>query len=173
MAKPQLFGRQGFGYLYKNVDKWKSLARHQAVLVLTDLDREACPTALLQNWLGSAQVPTTLLLRIAVREVESWLLADHDSMRGLIGMNGKLPVNPDTVGDPKHYLLNLAKLAPREVRLDLVNESAGVLKQGLGYNARLTTHVQSNWNPAIAAQRSPSLRRARQRLAELSASLAI
>ena len=60
------------------------IARYQPVLVITDLDRVACAATLIRGWTANDTLPVTLLLRVAVREVEAWLLADHDAMRTLL-----------------------------------------------------------------------------------------
>lgn len=166
-----LLRKGGFGYLRSGMDKWRQLAQHQNVLILTDLDQVACPVALRSDWLGNKPAPAGLLLRIAVREVESWVLADHEAIRRLIGPKGTLPPEPDTLPDPKQHLLKLAKLATRVVRDDLVKETGAIASQGMGYNQRLTAWVGSDWSPERAAQRSPSLQRTRLRLHELALKL--
>ena len=157
--------RNGSGYLKSKVDSWRQLAGQQVVLLLTDLDQIDCPVALRNEWLGTRPVPDRLLLRIAVREIESWVLADHDAMRELVGDRGKLPPAPDELGDPKAFLLNMVrKYAPRDVKQDLLAERGAMASQGLGYNRRLVAWVKSDWSPDRAAARSPSLLRARQAL---------
>ena len=157
--------RNGSGYLKSKVESWRQLAGQQVVLLLTDLDQIDCPVALRNEWLGTRPMPDRLLLRIAVREIESWVLADHDAMRKLIGDRGKLPPAPDELGDPKAFLLNMVrKYAPRDVKQDLLAERGAMASQGLGYNRRLVAWVKSDWSPDRAAARSPSLLRARQAL---------
>ena len=157
--------RNGSGYLKSKVESWRQLAGQQVVLLLTDLDQIDCPVALRNEWLGTRPVSDRLLLRIAVREIESWVLADHDAMRKLIGDRGKLPPAPDELGDPKAFLLNMVrKYAPRDVKQDLLAERGAMASQGLGYNRRLVAWVKSDWSPDRAAARSPSLLRARQAL---------
>jgi hypothetical protein len=139
----------------------------QAVLLLTDLDRAACPVGLVESWLGRHECPENLVFRVAVREIEAWLLADHDALRRLLGKTARLPPDPDTLPDPKRALLELAKRAPRDVREDLVAVRGAVAAQGLGYNARLCALVEHHWSPERAAERSASLKRARRRIHEL------
>ena len=166
----QTLRRQGFGYLRSKMTSWRQLAQQQPVFLLTDLDRLACPATLLTQWLGALTPPPNLLMRVAVREVESWLLADHLAMQQLLGEKGKLPPAPDSLDDPKQTLLTLAKkYAPRDVRLDLVQSTGAMACQGIGYNARLVDWVRTVWQPAQAATRSPSLHKARCRLQELAA----
>lgn len=165
----QCLRRDGFGYLRSKVTNWKEVAKIKPVLLITDLDQVACPSKMRETWLGSTPTPSDLLLRIAVREVESWVLADHEAMRQLMGSKGKLPTCPDELPDPKSHLLQLAKQASREVRQDLVKEKGAVASQGIGYNTRLGSMVASCWCPERAASRSPSLARTRLRLRELAA----
>ena len=165
-------GKTGNGYLKSKMSSWCQMAQHQVMLVLTDLDRANCLVEFRDQWLG-AEPPPNLLLRIAVREVESWVLADHVAMRELIGAKGVLPAAPDELADPKQSLLKLAKSAPKQVREDLLKTIEGKLAQGLGYNARLTAWVNSEWSPQRAAERSPSLARARLRLNEVVGAFAL
>lgn len=165
-------GRRGNGYLSSKMDSWYQMAQHQVMLVLTDLDRANCLVEFRDQWLLTVP-PQNLLLRIAVREVESWVLADHIAMRALIGAKGVLPAAPDELVDPKQSLLKLAKSAPKQVREDLLKTIDGNLAQGLGYNARLTEWVNSEWSPQRAAERSPSLARARLRLNEVVGAFAL
>lgn len=159
-------GRTGNGYLRSKMSSWCQMAQHQVMLVLTDLDRANCLVEFRDQWLA-AEPPQNLLFRIAVREVESWVLADHVAMRTLIGAKGVFPAAPDELADPKQSLLKLAKSAPKQVRADLLKNIGGNLAQGLGYNARLTAWINSEWSPQRAAERSPSLARARLRLNEV------
>lgn len=156
--------KNGFGYLRTKMDSWCQIAQHQLMLILTDLDRAECAAGLRRQWLGTRTKPAQLLLRVAVREVESWVLADHEAVRMLVGAKGTLPPSPDDLPDPKQALLRLAKSAPRGVRDDLLRVVDGQPAQGLGYNARLVSWVGLHWSPERAAARSPSLMRARLRL---------
>ena len=165
-------GKTGSGYLKSKMNCWYQMAQQQVVVVLTDLDRAGCLVEFRDQWLLTAP-PQNLLLRIAVREVESWVLADHVAMRALIGVKGVLPAAPDELADPKQSLLKLAKSAPKQIRADLLKTIDGNLAQGLGYNARLTAWVNSEWSPQRAAERSPSLARARSRLNEVVGAFAL
>jgi hypothetical protein len=159
----------GRGYLRKRMSSFAEMARRLPVLVITDLDQVVCPATLITDWLPVPRRQPNLLLRVAVREVESWLLADTQAMRQLLGGGAHvLPRAPDSLTDPKATLLQLARRAPRAVREDLVPPKGAIASRGLGYNTRLCELVRSSWDPSRAARQSPSLERARQRLKELS-----
>ncbi len=163
-----LLRKSGFGYLKSNMRKWCELSNTIPVFLLTDLDNTQCPSKLIQSWVGLNKKPENLLIRVAVKEIESWLIADHEAIQHLLGSSGRLPNNPDEIEDPKQYLLNLARKAPREIRNDLLNVTSRGLKQGLGYNNLLTEFVTNRWNPERAAARSKSLANTRVRLLNLS-----
>jgi hypothetical protein len=165
----QCLHREGSGYLRSRIHSFCEMAPHQPVLVIADLDRQNCRSQLLAQWLGARRKPTQLLIRVAVREIEAWLLADHQAMRALLGAGAnRLPRAPDQLADPKRTLLMLAQKASRRVREDLLPARGALAGQGLGYNARLCALVRSMWSPARAAELSPSLRRARERLSGLA-----
>lgn len=165
-----LLRRGGSGYLKSKMRNFCELARRMPVLLLTDLDTEQCPATLIGVWSRNNVVPDRFLFRVAVRQVESWLLADQESIAGLFNIAlRRLPGNPDQLPDAKRSLLHLASLAPRRVREELLAEQGSTASQGLGYNTILRDFVNNRWDPARAATRSDSLKRARTRLAELAA----
>jgi len=154
---------------------WCEMANNnQPLVLLTDLDSKPCASVLIKEWLGRNSPPINLVLRVAVRDVESWLLADHEGMQQLLGKakNVHLPLDPDRLPDPKRYLLSLAGKARRDVRDDLVETRGSSAIQGLGYNARLCSFVCTDWSIERASSRSDSLRRTRLRLSELATRLA-
>jgi hypothetical protein len=161
--------RNGAGYLRSRMPSWHEMARRgQPVLVITDLDRGHCPATLVAQWCGRSERPDSLLIRVAVREVESWLLADHDGMRRLLRSKSRLPAQPDRLTDPKQHLLMLARSARRDIREELIAAQGAIARQGVGYNARLSAFVATDWSPARASARSNSLKRTRWRLAEFA-----
>lgn len=170
----QTLRKRGFGYLQSNIHKFCELARTFPVVLLTDLDRRNCAPELVRTWIGRHHQPENMLLRVAVREIESWLLADHVAMVELLGAKvvSHLPREPDALPDPKRTLLQLAGFAARDVRADLIANAGAVASQGVGYNARLCELVRDSWRATRAEQRSPSLARTRQRLLELADRLA-
>lgn len=163
--------KSGSGYLRSRLSSFCQIARRQPVLLITDLDRQPCAASLIAEWLHNLHRHDGLLFRVAVREMKSWLLADHEAVRHLFGPRiARLPDAPDVLPDPKRTLLELARLAPRQVRAELRAEAGAIAAQGLGYNRILGDWVHRVWSPVCAASRSDSLHRARRRLRQFASS---
>ena len=155
------YRRSGFGYLKKNMPGFNKAARGTPFFVLTDLDRRPCPSALIADWLSQPKHPN-LILRVAVREVESWLLADDDGLSKFLGISKTLvPRAPDTLDDPKKSLILLAARSKfSNLRAAIVPPPKSIRVQGPDYNGPLAKFAQEKWNLRAARQRSPSLDRA-------------
>lgn len=162
-------GRKGNGYLIKKLPGLRQMANREPVLILTDLDDSNCVPKLLQKWTTGQQLPENLLLRVAVRETEAWLLADRNGIADLLEISpNKIPLDPESLSDPKQFLLNLAQKATRDVRSELVAARGAVAAQGLGYNRVLTSFVSARWKLTEAKASSASLYKAVTRLQELA-----
>lgn len=162
-------GRKGNGYLVKRLPSFRQMANREPVLILTDLDDTNCPSELVENWCGGNAFPQNLLVRVAVRETESWLLADRSGMANLLGISPqKIPFNSESIADPKQFLLNLARNAKREVRSDLIVAKGAIASQGLGYNRVLSSFVSTDWQLDAAVTGSTSLCKALARIHELA-----
>jgi hypothetical protein len=161
----------GFGYLKSRLpDFVASCQGGLNFLVLTDLDTRPCPPDLLEDWLGETIKPNSLLLRIAVREVESWVLADRSQFASWLGVSEvTVPIDPEASLDPKADLLKLAsKSKYREMREGLLPKKDATSKVGLEYNDLLCAFVTENWRIEDASQISPSLERTIRRLREFN-----
>jgi hypothetical protein len=150
----------GFGYLRRNIRGFNNAAKGTPWLVLTDLDKIECPPQLISTWLPDPCHPN-LLFRVAVREVEAWLLADRIGFAGFLGIRRELvPLYADDVGDPKACLIDLARRsARRDLRADIVPPLGSTRQIGPNYNGRLVSFVQNRWRISVAAESSPSLRK--------------
>lgn len=157
-----------------DIDKYGQVASRYPVLILTDLDTGPCCRLLLDEWLGAGQNrPKNLLLRICVREAESWLMADPEPLASLLRVpSARIPRQPEALADPKRALLDLAGRAPARVRKGLLPEPGSTARIGPDYNALLCPLVETKWEIAKAAMRAPSLAKARQRVTELAARVA-
>lgn len=136
-----VFKQGGFGYLKKQSPAFNNLAKACPVLLLTDLDQRPCAPALLDEWLKHPRHPD-FLLRVAVREVEAWLLACDTELRRFLGIRRDVHFPaPEVLPDPKAELLKLAADSPRrELREAIVRrDTGGNLRQGPAYNSTLLT----------------------------------
>jgi len=158
-----VFGKSGAAYLKKRAAGFNSAALHCPFLLLADLDDRPCAPALLAEWLDRPR-HEGFLLRVAVREVESWLLGDGDGLARYLGCRRqRLPRDPEAVADPKRVLLELAEESRfRRMRDAIVwrDPASGALRQGPDYNGALGQFVLEFWDFAAARARCPSLDRA-------------
>lgn len=108
------FHGRGYGYIKKNISGFNNAAKGMPFLVLTDLDAEECAPTKIRNWL-SVPKHSNLLFRIAVREVESWLLADRAGFAKFLGIKKDLiPAHIDEIKDPKKMFDRIGKTFEKE-----------------------------------------------------------
>ena len=166
----------GITKLIPSLHRYARAARFGSpVLCVADADG-GCPVALTQQWWPPKERNARMLLRLAVNEAESWVLADHDAMlAGFKVPTSRLPDAPDELVDPKAQLLRLLhRYAPAALRRDMVEvRPDGQPCRNSGYAVHLQTFVTHRWQPTRAAARSPSLRRALARLADWAKWVAI
>jgi hypothetical protein len=155
-----VYGRNGYGYLRRTIAGWNRAAKGIPFIVLADLDNEECAPALLNKWLSAPKHPN-LIFRVAVREVESWLLGDTIHFAKYIGCPpSKMPQEPDALRDPKRTLIDLAKRSRlANIRSRIVPRTGSTAGQGPDYNACLSEFVRGTWNISEACRRSLSLER--------------
>ena len=170
-----VFSHGGFGYLKKQAPAFNNAAKGCPFLLLTDLDRCPCPPQLIEEWLGRPKHPH-LLLRVAVREVESWLLGDQAGLGAFLGLRKAFCFqNPEQLTDPKQELLKLALCSPRKVMREALawkDEASGRLFQGPDYNATLAKFVSKQWDIEAARKECRSLGRLFLALERIEAEMA-
>lgn len=153
--------RGGFGYLKTKIAGFNNAAKGVPFLMLTDLDQEECAPSLINAWLSKPQ-HHNLLFRVAVRSVESWLLAHRSACAQFLGISEKkIPAHPDELDQPKQVLIRLAAQSPRKnLREALVPRPGSTARMGPDYNGRLSTFIDNYWKAGEAVKHSPSLLRA-------------
>jgi len=103
------YSEGGFGYIKKNIRGFNEASKGCPFFVLTDLDNGVCAPALINDWLNDPPHPN-LIFRVAIREVEAWLLADIEGFSKYTGISKvNFPDNPEDLPDPKAELLKLIK----------------------------------------------------------------
>lgn len=159
----------GFGYLRTNIPNFCQIAQRSLVVVVTDLDRVECAPAFVRDWTQNHVIPDRMLLRVAVREVEAWLLADRKNFSNFLGVaQNTIPMDVEETNDPKSLLVQLAKRSrKRKIRDELTPRRGVRASQGLGYNETLSQFVMSRWDIEAAAENCNSLRKTIFRVREL------
>jgi hypothetical protein len=77
--------KSGFGYLKGRISDFNRMAaKVMPVLLVTDLDRLECAPELVTSWLPGGP-DANLLFRVAIRETESWVLADRSAFAEFLG----------------------------------------------------------------------------------------
>jgi hypothetical protein len=150
----------GFGWIKKRIGGFNNAAKGMPYFVLTDLDTSECAPALIRQWLHAPK-NSNLLLRVAVREVEAWLLGCRESFAAFLGVpDNRIPADVEGIPNPKQFVVNLARHSrKRDMRVALVPEDGSTAKVGPDYNGRLMHFVETSWDPAVAKAYSPSLRK--------------
>lgn len=151
-----------------NLLGYQAASRFGPWLVIRDLNNDAECAPDLRGTLISHENPL-FCFRVAVREIEAWLMADRVAFSRYIGVPQALvPRDPEAINDPKQFVANLARRSRRRVIRNEVPPRPGVTsKIGPRYTARLTEFATKRWNPERAATASQSLSRCRRNLTEL------
>lgn len=133
--------------------------------ILTDLDATECACSLIRSWFSIPKndevlLPPQCIFRVAVREIESWIIADHEAWAAFIGIPAvNFSMQPDQLDNPKQHLLNvIRRKGKKKIHREMLPK--GTAHIGPRYNEILCNFVTSSWEPERAAMRSPSLERA-------------
>ncbi len=162
VSKRLLIRQQGGnGQLRTNIPKYKNLCTKNPVAVITDLDNSKCAVSLVRGWFGAAGVPKGLSFRVAVREIEAWLMADREGIAEFLGVSESvIPARTDDVQNPKQTLVAISRKARRELRSEIVPSDGSNAIRGLGYNDVFSAFARETWDAERASGHSESLRRA-------------
>lgn len=158
-----VYGKNGKQALRRNINGYNNAANFSPWVILVDLNHEAdCAPTLRQQWL--AHPSQFLCFRVAVMEIESWLLADRENLCKFLRLpKERIPLNPERVESPKEFMVNLARRSRlRDVREDMVPHPGSGRMVGPAYSSRLIEFVTGQrdaWRPEIASQSSDSLNR--------------
>ncbi|MFN9211546.1 MAG: hypothetical protein ACK6DI_11795 [Betaproteobacteria bacterium] len=168
---PEIKNCRGGPSFWKDARRFNRSAREIGPLFgLVDLEGAECAPGLLANKLGGPPA-TGFLLRVAERRIESWLLADRHALAAFLGVAvSRIPTDPERERDPKQVIVNLARGSKRRAIREAVAPPARMqgVKVGPEYLPTMRAFVQNDWDARRAAERSDSLRRARQALMRLA-----
>ncbi|MBW1694201.1 MAG: hypothetical protein JRJ41_08580 [Deltaproteobacteria bacterium] len=157
-------GLKGSGYLKAKINSFNKAAKELPFLVLTDQDN-GCPYDKIKEWLNY-KAHSNLIFRIAVMEIESWVMADRVAFSDFLSIPvSALPYKMDEIRDPKQFLLTrVRKSRSRNLVLDIVPGFGSTAKIGPNSNGRLSDFVRNRWDVHEAIKYSDSLYRAFQKL---------
>lgn len=151
----------GKGQLDKKLGGFNSSAKGSPWFVLRDLDHDAaCAPEFLRDISFAAE--RWMVFRLAVRELEAWLLADREALARFLGLSPAwLPDHPDDEVDPTQTLIDLARRSRRSaIRRAFVPRPGDSVSVGPGYEGAIIEFGIRHWNLRRAERLSPSLRRA-------------
>lgn len=161
---------KGITRLVANLPRYARQARDLwPVLCIGDSDGQ-CVKRLLAKW-RPKEAPDGFMLRLAVAEAESWLLADrHGFAKGLGVPLNKLPHSADALADPKLALLGLIARSSKRAFRDEIVSQRDPTRRGVGYNVHLSAFVRAHWDACRGSECSSSLARAWLRVRALESS---
>jgi hypothetical protein len=171
-----IYTSRGKSALLAGLRAYNQAARHSRWAVIIDLDHDAdCAPEFC-----AAHLPVIsefMCFRVAVREVESWLLADREQIAHFLGVpDNRVPQLPDEIADPKWQMVDLARHSrKRDIRDDLVPQPGSGRETGPAYPSRLIEFAGDTvggWRPDVAARASDSLSRCLHCLRRLTGALA-
>lgn len=153
------YGGRGKHHLLKRLPSFNQAAVVTPWVVLLDLDHSAeCAPAFV------ATLPTPgrrMCVRIAVRTVEAWLLADRIRLAQYLRVSrDRVSTDPELLVDPKLEMVGIARRSvDSSIRHDMVPKMGTSAKEGPAYAARLQEFATQHWDIDAAAGVSDSLAR--------------
>ena len=155
----------GRGNLDPRIARWCQPSNRRPILVVRDLDPHLgndCPPALVAHLSGRPPRSATTLVRIAERELESWLLADREGVAHYFHLRGaSIPASPDSDPNPKRTLVNLCRSSTSSaIRRGMVPDPRGRREVGPEFTGLVIGFGTTSWNIDRARSTSPSLARA-------------
>jgi 5S rRNA maturation endonuclease (ribonuclease M5) len=164
-------GKGGIAHIEQRIEKYNQLARIFPVLCLVDLDRYECAPVRIQALISQHQ-HAHLYIRVAVKQIEAWLLADQENLAKFIGVPiNRIPQRPDEIDNPKLVVVDIARHShKKDIQRDMIPVQGSSGRVGGAYTTQLIRFITNHWDIDQAAEHSPSLARmlkAIQRISEL------
>lgn len=166
IVKP--FAAGGKGPLIRGLTGFNHAAQHGLWISVIDLDASTeCAAAYARSILPR---PSRMMcFRVAVREIESWLLADRQNIAEFLSVSlNRVPERPEELLDPKATLFDIARRSrDHSIRSGIPPAPNMTARAGPRYVPLMSNFVADRWDHVAAASRSDSLRRAVVRLEQL------
>ncbi len=148
-----VYGRHGKSWIDMNLGKYNQAARYGKWLAVRDLDTDAsCAAQLVARLLP--QPSPQMHLRIAVHQLEAWLLGDRNGSSEFFGLRlSTIPREPENVINPKAMLVTLCRSSRfRRIREGMVPGVGSTAKVGPEYVGLITEFCTGRWNWRQAAE---------------------
>lgn len=147
-----IYGKHGKQDIRLKIQGYNGAAQRTPWIVLVDLDNDAdCAPILHATWLPHPA--PFMCFRVAVRQVEAWLLADREQMASFLAVRcDKIPRDPESLSNAKETLVELArKSRSREIREDMVPRTGSGRLVGPAYSSRVIEFASRHWRPISQA----------------------
>jgi hypothetical protein len=162
-ALPGDLYRQKKSDLLGKLPGFNASARTRPWLVVVDLDHDTgCAPEAVRSWLP---IPSHFMnFRVAVREVEAWILADRERLARYLQIpEAHITGTPEAIDYPKEYLINCARASSSSaIRKGIVPGPGSRRTEGPAYLSLLSEFVndaERGWRPDVASDHSESLER--------------
>jgi len=159
----------GSSVIDRKLARWTKSSNTFPMLILRDWDQAdgaACAPDLAASLKGET-CPANIALRIVVRSIESWLMADIDAAASFF-RTARIPTDPDLVERPKLALVAACRRSEaRTIREGMSPSSSSTSAVGTDYTRLVREFAKDHWDPGRASDTSPSLARAISRLNQL------
>lgn len=166
------------GKIKSVIPNLNNLSQNNPVILLTDLDANACAPSLKTQLLNGIPQNNNFIMNIAVDEAEAWLMADREGFASFIGVPvEKIPnaTMQKQQGMNARLEMNFPYKSSRYLTCSLINDSkkqeicrqlkpANGSVKGPEYNAAILPFIQKQWNISDAMANSDSLTRMINRL---------
>ena len=155
-----VYGKRGWQYIRSRIQGFNNSSVGYPILAIVDFmdTSEECPAAIRSNWVQNQH--ENMIFRVAVPEIESWLLADQEGFAQFLGIKRHfVPEQPDIGPDAKFTVMQLASRSPHRLRRDAIVPKEGFsASEGPLYTSEMAAFVRDQWNIERACKGSPSLR---------------
>jgi hypothetical protein len=154
-----VYRKNGKTYLNQRVKGFNKASKGMPYFFLVDLDNDGCAPALINSWMGDQTKNQNFIFRIAVEEIEAWILADIENFSSFVGINKDLiPQDSDAIHNPKEFLVKVVKSSSkRDIKTSIIPKNNSTAKVGPNYNGKLIEFINTRWSVAEAQLRSKSL----------------
>lgn len=162
-----VYGKKGKSHLRQKVESYNRAANFSPWIFLIDLDDEAqCAAELVRAWLP--RPAPQMCFRVAVREIESWLLADGEMLARFLRVpRSRIPNTPELLNSPKRTIVEIAQhSSSRAIREEITPRLNSGRIVGPAYSSRIIQFIQDTWRPLVAQENSDSLRRCISRVSD-------